>query len=120
VRSLSVEFIIVFSLYTIFAGFQYGQLRFNLYVETGRKTQEIFIKLYAIAGIAFQYLVLFYLGISQHWYLSFIFLGIAMIVEIIYAKFEKIMGLYKFAPLLYLVSFFCIPVCGYLIIIKLH
>jgi len=120
VKSLSIEFIIVFSLYTIFAGFQYGQLRFNLYVETGSKSQEIFRKLYAIAGIAFQYLVLFYLGFSQHWYLFFVFLGIAMIVEIIYAKIEKIMGLYKFAPLLYLVSFFCIPVCGYLIIIKLH
>jgi len=101
VRSLSVEFIILFSLYTIFAGFQYAQLRFNLYVETVRKSQEIFIKLYAIAGIAF-------------------LLGIAMIVEIIYAKFEKIMGLYKFAPLLYLVSFYCIPACGYLIIIELH
>ena len=85
-RSLSVEFIILFSLYTIFAGFQYSQLRFDLYVETVKKSQEIFIKLYAIAGIAFQYLVLFYIGISENCYLSFIFLGIAMIVEIIYAK----------------------------------
>jgi hypothetical protein len=58
-------------------------------------------------------LVLIYLGISQHWYLSFIFLGIGMIVEIIYAVFEKIMGLNKFASQLYLVSFLCIPACGW-------
>ncbi|ETR73593.1 MAG: hypothetical protein OMM_06847 [Candidatus Magnetoglobus multicellularis str. Araruama] len=119
-ESLSVEFILLYCLYTVFTGFQYGQIRFNLYVETCRKTQEIFIKIYAIAGIAFQYMVLIYLGFSQQWYIPVIFFVIGMIVEMFYAEFEKIMGLNKFAPQLYLVSFFCIPACGYLIIIELN
>jgi len=120
VESLSLEFILLYSFYTILTGFQYGQVRFKLYVETCRKTQEIFIKSYAIAGIAFQYMLLIYLGFSQHWYIPVIFFGIGMITEMIYAEFEKIIGINKFAPLLYFVSFFCIPVCGYLIIIELH
>ncbi len=118
-ESLSVKFITTYILYTIFTGFQYGQIRFSLYVQATQKTTKWVIRSFAFAGISFQYMILIYLGFSQHWYLPFLLFGLGLIVEKVYAEFEKAVGLHQFGSHIYLISFFAIPICGYLMVATL-
>ena len=115
----SIKFIAIYSLYTILTGFQYGQIRFNLYVEASQKTTKFVIRTFAFTAIACQYMILIYFGISRRWYLPFLLFGLGLIVEKAYAMFEKAVGLHKFASYIYLFSFFGIPICGYLMVVTI-
>ena len=116
---LSLKFIVIYCLYTILTGFQYGQVRFGIYVEANRKTTKLVIQSFAFAGITFQYIILIYLGFSRRWYLPFLLFGLGLIVEKAYAVFEKAVRLHKFAYHIYLLSFFAIPFGGYLMVVTL-
>ena len=114
---LSVEFIIIYCLYSILTRFQYAQLRFSFYVETNQKIIQFLIESFAFIGIAFQLIIIIYLGFSQHWYVPFFLFGINFFVEKVYVEFEKAVGLNKFGVQIYLMSLFAIPVCGYLMVV---
>jgi hypothetical protein len=116
-ESLSLKLLLTYGLYAILTGFQYGQVRFNLYAKTTQRKTKLFIKSFAFVGIAFQYIFIIYLGFSQQWYLPFLLFGFGLLTEKFYAEFEKIIGLHKFGYHIYLTSFFAIPVCGYLMIL---
>jgi hypothetical protein len=115
-ENLPTYLILDYCVLSICSNYQYNQFKANRYFKITRKGPRLFIAVFTVAGIVFQYGFVLYYGYLVKWYYGLMLLAVGFGSDMAYNWLEIHIFRERYAQQLFLLSFAVLPVCVYLII----
>ena len=115
-ENLPTYLILDYCVLSICSNYQYNQLKANRYFKITRNGPKLFIAVFTVAGIVFQYGFVLYYGYLVKWYYGLMLLAVGFGSDMAYNWIEMNIFRERYARHLFLLSFAVLPVCMYLIV----